>query len=374
MLKLFTIVGARPQFVKAATLSRAVREYAASREKAVEVEESIIHTGQHYDANLSQVFFDELDIPKPAKNLELGGGGHGRQTGRMLEALENEMLERKPDVVLVYGDTNSTLAGALAAAKLHIPIAHVEAGLRSFNRRMPEEINRVLTDEISTWRFCPTRDSAVNLYREGIYDGVHVVGDVMYDGVLYYAEKIANEGRADHIREQQKLPSGEFVLSTLHRAENTDSPDRLRAAIRSLNHLADEVAPVFLPLHPRTNGAIERIFAEESPFSPHVHRITPLAYLDLLSLLREAKLVATDSGGLQKEAHFLHKPCLTLRDETEWGETLANNCNQLINLNRDPIPQIKAAVNCASGPWNQPYGQGDSARQILNHLLDSCSP
>ncbi|MDP0501747.1 MAG: UDP-N-acetylglucosamine 2-epimerase (non-hydrolyzing) [Verrucomicrobiota bacterium JB022] len=373
MLKILTIVGARPQFVKAATFSRAVREYNAQLGDRVAVEEAIIHTGQHYDSNLSQVFFDELDIPKPAKNLELGGGGHGQQTGRMLEALEKEMLERKPDVVLVYGDTNSTLAGALAAAKLHIPLAHVEAGLRSFNRRMPEEINRVLTDELSKWCFCPTRDSAVNLYREGIYDGVHVVGDVMYDGVLYYADKIANEGRAAKIREENKLPDGDLILSTLHRAENTDCPDRLRAAIRVLNHLADESAPVVLPLHPRTNGAIEKAFHGENPFSERVHRIAPLAYLDLLSLLRECKLVATDSGGLQKEAHFLQKPCLTLRDETEWGETLANQCNQLVDLSTDPVPQIEAALNRTTGPWNRPYGQGDAARQILTHLLDSFS-
>lgn len=308
-----TIVGARPQFIKAAALSRAI---AAD----VRFDERIIHTGQHYDANMSDVFFDGLGIPAPAHRLEFGGLSHGEMTGRMIEALEGIFKAEQPDAVLIYGDTNSTLAGAIAAVKLHIPVIHVEAGLRSFNMRMPEEINRVLADRVSALLLCPTHQAVENLASEGVTDGVHMVGDVMHDATLHAIEM--TRGRKG-LRETLGL-DGPYAVCTLHRAENTDDTDRFN---RVLDFLEAEAAkrPVVLPLHPRTKGVMERIGRKPEG----VTLIDPLDYFELAELMAGSELVLTDSGGLQKEAYFHRVPCITIRDETEWVETIKAGWNRL---------------------------------------------
>lgn len=313
-VRLLTVVGARPQFIKAAALSRAL----AARH---DVRETLIHTGQHFDEEMSQIFFDELGIPAPARHLGIHGGSHGEMTGRMLAALEGLMAEARPDVVIVYGDTNSTLAGALAAAKLGVPVAHVEAGLRSFNRRMPEEINRVLTDHVSDLLFCPTRAAVANLAREGITVGVHALGDVMYDASLFAAA--AARARST-ILVRLGLTARRYAVATLHRQENTDDPVALAAV---LDYVAAEAArqPVILPLHPRTKAAI----AAAALPTGAIRVVPPLGYLDMHRLLADAALVLTDSGGVQKEAYFYRVPCITLRDETEWVETVAGGWNRL---------------------------------------------
>lgn len=311
---ILTIVGARPQFIKAAAVSRALRA-------APDFSEILVHTGQHFDEMMSEVFFEELEIPKPHQNLAIHGGSHGAMTGQMLEGVERSMLEYRPDWVLVYGDTNSTLAGALAAAKLHIPVVHVEAGLRSFNRRMPEEINRVLTDHVSTLLLSPTRAGVDNLRAEGIVDGVHQVGDVMYDAMLH-AQRRSRE--TSSILRRLELSEQGFVLSTVHRAENTDDPVRLQKVIEAIVAAADGL-PVILPLHPRTRQAIAR----SGTVTSGIRMIDPVGYLDMVRLLDACSLVLTDSGGLQKEAYFARRPCITLRDETEWIETVAHGWNRL---------------------------------------------
>jgi UDP-GlcNAc3NAcA epimerase len=312
--RLLTVVGARPQFIKAAMLSRAL---AARRG----VEETLVHTGQHFDDEMSRVFFDELRIPAPARHLGIHGGGHGAMTGRMLAALEEVIREARPEAVVVYGDTNSTLAGALAAAKLGVPVAHVEAGLRSFNRRMPEEINRVLADHVSDLLFCPTRAAVANLEREGITAGVHALGDVMYDASLFAAA--AARARSTILARLDLTPR-RYAVATLHRQENTDDPKALAAA---LDYIAAEAArqPVMLPLHPRAKAAI----AAAGVATGAIRLGPPLGYLDMHRLLAEAALVLTDSGGVQKEAYFHRVPCVTLRDETEWVETVACGWNRL---------------------------------------------
>jgi UDP-GlcNAc3NAcA epimerase len=312
--RVLTVVGARPQFIKAAAVSRAIRE----TEGLTEV---MVHTGQHFDADMSDIFFNELDIPAPAHRLEIHGGGHGEMTGRMLGAIEPVLMAEKPDWVVVYGDTNSTLAGALAAAKLHIPIAHVEAGLRSFNRRMPEEINRVLTDHISSLHLCPTRAPIDNLAREGISDGVHHVGDVMYDATLFAtgcAEKASN------IQDELKVEHKKYGVATVHRPENTDSPERLRFVIDYLRKQAT-TQPIVFPLHPRTRQTADRLGIAFDGLT----MTGPVGYLDMAKLLHGASAVFTDSGGLQKEAYFHRVPCVTMRDETEWTETVDHGWNRL---------------------------------------------
>ncbi len=304
-MKITTIIGARPQFIKAAVVSRAFREH------RTDVQEIIIHTGQHYDANMSDVFFDELDIPRPNHHLGIGGGTHGQNTGRMLEAIETVLLGDKPDWVLVYGDTDSTLAGALAAAKLHIPVAHVEAGLRSFNRTMPEELNRILTDHVSSLLFTPTDTATRNLANEGITgEKVQQVGDVMYDAALYYRNKAQRPAGIQH-------DSG-FILSTIHRAENTDNPERLANIIGALNEIAAET-PVILPLHPRTR----KLLAQGNYDVRNITLLEPVSYLQMVWLLEHCKLVVTDSGGLQKESSFFNKYCFILREESEWLELIS---------------------------------------------------
>lgn len=300
--KVLTVVGARPQFVKASVVSRALTA------RGNVVQETIVHTGQHFDANMSDVFFDELEIPRPHLNLGIGGGTHGQNTGRMLEAIESVILELHPDFVLVYGDTDSTLAASLCAAKLHVPVAHVEAGLRSNNRRMPEEINRVLTDHVSNLLFTPTSTATENLAREGVrMDLVHQVGDVMPDAAKFY--------RARARQPPGVGPAGGFVLATIHRAENTDDSARLGSIMGALGEVAAQV-PVVMPLHPRTRKCIDRLGI---PLGA-VQAIDPVGYLEMVWLLANCSLVVTDSGGLQKEAFFFSKPCVTTRDETEWTE------------------------------------------------------
>ncbi|MEO5328817.1 MAG: UDP-N-acetylglucosamine 2-epimerase (non-hydrolyzing) [Magnetococcus sp. THC-1_WYH] len=353
-MKIATIVGARPQFIKAATISRAI----AARTGISEV---LIHTGQHFDANMSNVFFTELDIRKPDHHLGIGGGTHGENTGRMIEAIEKVLIIEKPDWVLIYGDTDSTLAGALAAVKLHIPLAHVEAGLRSFNRRMPEEINRVLTDHASDLLFVPTITAIKNLANEGIgADKVHLVGDVMYDAMLYYQAK-ARKPISVEI-------SGEapFVLCTIHRAENTDDIARLTAIVINLNHLAEQM-PVILPLHPRTVAALKQLPGVS--LNPSMLVIEPVGFLEMTWLIAKCSLVLTDSGGVQKEAYFHKKPCLTLRDETEWVELVDAGFNRLVSpFSSDfmDVVTLMSQKEILDGP--SLYGNGQAANLTLDVL------
>jgi len=344
MLKIVTIVGARPQFVKAAAISRAI----ASR---ADIEELIVHTGQHFDANMSDIFFDELAIPKPRYNLNIHGGLHGIMTGRMLEGIEQILLEQKPDRLLIYGDTNSTLAGALAAAKLHIPVAHVEAGLRSFNRRMPEEVNRIAADHMSDLLFCPTHVSVKNLASEGITTGVHHVGDVMHDATLF-ARDIAL--KQSTILNDHELEAGQYAVCTMHRAENTDDSTRLHQLIEFLENEAKHRTVIF-PVHPRTRAAL----AKNDIHPRHLTLIDPVGYLDINRLLASAAMVFTDSGGLQKEAYFHRVACVTLRDETEWVETIEHGWNRL----------WQHADYCAPRRDIPEYGDGAAAENIIDVLM-----
>ena len=364
-IRLVNIVGARPQFIKAAAVSRAIAEH---NQKSADrpIVEKIVHTGQHYDENMSKVFFEELQIPEPFENLKVGSGSHGRQTGLMLERIEEVLRHNKPDLVMVYGDTNSTLAGSLAAAKLHIPVGHVEAGLRSFNRKMPEEINRVVTDHLSQLLFCPTDKSVANLAKEGITSGVHQVGDVMYDSVLFYsnlAEKLSP------IMSQLALQQKSFYLATVHRAENTDTPQRLENIITALGRLE---APVIVPLHPRTSKNLEE---NKIVIGEKVRIIPPVSYLDMLILEKNARIILTDSGGVQKESFWFKVPCITLRDETKWVELTEGQYNQVVGADE---PNIIAAVDKAElmiktgklGTTPDLYGDGFSAERITKIVAD----
>ncbi len=361
MIKVLTIVGARPQFIKAAAVSRAICNYQSN-----EISEIIVHTGQHFDENMSKVFFDELDIPRPAYNLEISGGNHGFMTGRMLEAIETVLLNEKPDWVLVYGDTNSTLAGALAAAKIHIPVAHVEAGLRSFNMRMPEEINRILADRISTLLICPTDTAVSNLRTEGITRNVHNLGDVMYDVALFYQEQARKNSNC---LQRLNLDHGGFALVTCHRAENTDNFERLKAITIALEKIAASI-PVVLPLHPRTRKKL----ADYDLFDKlnNIQIIEPLPFLDMIALEQSSAVIFTDSGGVQKEAFFYGVPCITLRDETEWVETVTIGANQLVGASTDAILAAFDDVtnNEKINIQDTPYGQGDAANKIVKLLVE----
>lgn len=345
-LKILTVVGARPQFIKAAAVSRAIRD-------TDELEEVMVHTGQHFDADMSDVFFQELDIPAPKHRLDINGGGHGEMTGRMLAAIEPVLMAERPDWVVVYGDTNSTLAGSLAAAKLHIPIAHVEAGLRSFNRRMPEEVNRVLTDHLSALHLCPTRAAVENLAKEGVHHGVHHIGDVMYDATVFAIRRA--EAAADIVSGLGLTP-GRYGVATVHRAENTDHADRLRRVIGYLQEQATKL-PIVLPIHPRT-----RRKGEEMGISfDGLKVIGPVGYIDMAGLLNRAGAVFTDSGGLQKEAYFHRVPCTTLRDETEWVETVTHGWNRLWQ-GPDFVAE-RREIN--------EYGDGQAAFRIAQLLKES---
>lgn len=358
-MKILTIIGARPQFIKAAAVSRVIAQTAG-------IEEHILHTGQHHDANMSEVFFTELEIPQPDHNLGISGGTHGAMTGRMLGGIEEVLLTSTPDWLLVYGDTNSTLAGALAAAKLHVPVAHVEAGLRSFNRQMPEEINRVVADHVASLLLTPTDTATANLHDEGISgEKVRQVGDVMYDAALFYGSKAE---KSSAILSSLSLEHGDYVLATIHRQENTDAPTRLRAIIAGLNDVATDM-PVVLPLHPRTRKLIDA--ADDLELSGGLRVIEPLGYLDMVMLERGAAVIATDSGGVQKEAFFHGVPCVTLRDETEWVELVDMGWNRLAPPGQvDVAAMIRGAIGKLGDSSAQPYGKGDAAKRIVTTLTE----
>ncbi len=354
-MHILTIIGARPQFVKAAVVSRVIREREGLRE-------SILHTGQHYDANMSDVFFDELDIPRPAINLGVGSGLHGKQTAAMLTGIEQAIVDLKPDLVLIYGDTNSTLAGALAASKLHVPVAHVEAGLRSFKRTMPEEINRIVADRISDLLFCPTDTAVAHLRSEGIVRGVHQTGDVMYDAALFYGER----SRASRKLDELELIPRKYALATVHRAENTDDPTRLNGILDGLGRVAAHL-PVVLPLHPRTRAIIEQ---GGLAIPDGVRICEPLPFLDMIALERSAALILTDSGGVQKEAYFYEVPCVTLRDETEWVETVQSGWNRLAGAVAAHIDEAaKNALGARPADHTDYYGKGHAGERIIDLIL-----
>jgi len=354
-----TIVGARPQFIKAAAVSRAVAEY-NSRSPEPALVEKIIHTGQHYDDNMSKAFFDELDIPQPDYNLGVGSGTHAEQTAGMLERIEEVLLSEKPDLVLVYGDTNSTLAGVLAAAKLQIPVAHVEAGPRSFDLRIAEEVNRVLTDRVSSLLFCPTPTTVRNLAAEGITDGVYEVGDVMYDCALFYREK--SRAIESDLLAGLGIGHKSYYLATVHRAENTNEAQRLGGILKGLGEISSGEHPTVLPLHPRTKKMIAEIGLEPSE---HVRIVEPVSYLQMIVLEANAKIILTDSGGVQKEAYMFSVACITLRDETEWVETVEAGWNVLVGADREKITAAVAQAESARrAEWKSFYGDGRAAERI----------
>jgi len=318
-MKVVSIVGARPQFIKASPISRLLRQQHT---------EILVHTGQHYDENMSDVFFEELEIPTPEYHLGVGSASHGAQTGAMLIGIEELLVKEKPDWVLVYGDTNSTLAGALAASKLHFKVAHVEAGLRSFNHEMPEEINRIVADHLSTLLFCPSQTAINNLANEGITQGVHLVGDVMAEALAFAANKAKTHS---DILSQLSLSEGKYLLATVHRAENTDDLIRLRNIVEAFNTIQE---PIVFPVHPRTQKEINKLHYS---LDDHVLMLEPLGYLDMVRLEASARVILTDSGGIQKEAYWLGVPCVTLRDETEWVETVETSWNKLTGANSNKI-------------------------------------
>ncbi|AOV08780.1 non-hydrolyzing UDP-N-acetylglucosamine 2-epimerase [Sporosarcina ureilytica] len=348
MRKILTIAGTRPQLVKVAAVSRVIRE---------SFNEVLVNTGQHYDYNMAGVFFDELNIPKPDYDLGIGSDTHGRQTGRMMIAVEEVVEKEKPDAILVYGDTNSTLAGATVASKLHIPIIHIEAGLRSYNKEMPEEINRIMTDHVSTLLFAPTDLAVRNLAKEGISDGVHQVGDVMYDAVLYNMT-LAEE---KHTLSDYNLVSREYVLGTIHRADNTDNKERLESILQAFSALKEKV---YLPLHPRTKSKIDTFglnsIVEQAS---NIEIVEPISYLEMLLLEKHAKAIVTDSGGVQKEAYFAKVPCITLRDQTEWVETIVTGWNQLVNPLEVNLAEKLANLQVGK-PIDNLYGDGEAAKKI----------
>lgn len=350
-MKIVTILGARPQFIKAGTLSRAIAKQGA-------IQEVIVHTGQHYDTNMSDIFFEQMRIPRPDYFLGVGGKSHGAMTGQMIEKIEYVLLQEKPDWVLVYGDTDSTLAGAIAASKLHVKIAHVEAGLRSFNMKMPEEINRILTDRVSTLLFCPTDVAVQNLKNEGFDTFTCKMvqsGDVMYEGALFYRQ---------YAQKPTLHVKSDFVLCTIHRAENTDDAMRLKSIFEALNEIAKE-RQIVLPLHPRTRNILK---AQNYELSSNITLIDPVGYLEMVWLIDHCSLVMTDSGGLQKEAYFFNKPCITLRDETEWIELVACGANVLVGADKEKI------ISAFFAPHLKPqsthlYGDAHASEKILNALV-----
>lgn len=356
MTKILTVIGTRPQFIKAAAVSRAIQENGSIREV-------LLHTGQHYDDVMSDIFFREMHIPKPDYHFSINNSTHATMTAQMLEGIESAIIKEKPDYVLVYGDTNSTLAGALAASKLHVPVAHVEAGLRSFNMDMPEEVNRILTDRISTKLFCPTDTAIHNLEHEGLATPDKIVvktGDVMYDAALYYAKQAHDKST---IHESLKLKKGEYLLVTVHRAENTDDKKRLSAIVDAINTLSKRYQ-VVLPLHPRTKKMLEQY---NLPLNCIVTE--PVGYFDMIALIQDCMMVLTDSGGLQKEAYFFHKYCITLRDQTEWVELMKGGCSVIAGTNKELILESVATM-CDKEFHNGSvfYGDGHASQVICNYL------
>lgn len=345
-MKIVSIVGARPQFIKCASVSREIRQCNS---------EVLIHTGQHYDYEMSQLFFDQIGIPEPDYNLDVGSGPHGEQTGIMLIEIEKVLLAEKPDFVLVYGDTNSTLAGALAAVKMHFPVAHVEAGLRSFNKSMPEEINRVLTDHISDILFAPTETAVKNLSKENIVNGVHLVGDVMYDALQYFIDA------ADHSKALEKfnLEEANYILATIHRPSNTDNVDNLSSILSALSEISMRV---LFPVHPRTVKSIKRYRLEKN-IADNVRLVNPIGYFDFLCLEKSAHKIVTDSGGIQKEAYMLNVPCITVRDNTEWVETVRDGWNVLVGQNSKKIVDAINNFN-PKGTQSDVFGDGNASGRI----------
>ena len=395
-MKIVTVVGVRPQFIKAAAVSRAIQAFNQRHRSKKQIQEILVHTGQHYDYLMDRVFFEELKLPKPDYHLGVGSGSHAKQTAMMLERIETVLQKEKPKVVIVYGDTNSTLAGALAAAKLNLPVAHVEAGLRSYNRTMPEEVNRILTDHLSTFLFCPTDQAVKNLSKEGIKDGktilVKKVGDVMYDSVLYYSElaekkstilqdlklvgpqsALRHAPRRVHGSPEPHMVQGavripNYYLATLHRAENTDNPKPLKSILSALNEIAKDV-PVILPLHPRTKKMIKayRLFSK----TQRIKLTDPVSYLDMLRLEKNAKAILTDSGGVQKEAYWFGVPCFTLRDETEWIETVRSGWNVLVGRGEKRIiEEVKRNERRKKPPKKKwIFGDGKASEKIVRTIM-----
>ncbi|MDP7349541.1 MAG: UDP-N-acetylglucosamine 2-epimerase (non-hydrolyzing) [Nitrospinota bacterium] len=362
-MKIATVIGARPQFIKAAIVSSHIK-------RKDEINEIIIHTGQHYDKNMSDVFFDELNIPVPSYNLNIGSATHGKQTGRMIEAIEKILFEEHPDKVLLYGDTNSTLAGAIAASKLNIKIAHVEAGMRSFNKTIPEEINRIITDRVSDILFCPTTAAVENLKNEGMRKGVYLVGDVMYDSILYF-DKISDVKTELHkkLNLNEKDAMEKYILVTIHRQENTDCIENLSSILNAMSQIKEEIV---LPLHPRTKKTIEK---EKLSYKENIKIIEPVSYREMLSLEKNAHMILTDSGGVQKEAFIFNVPCITFREETEWVETVENGMNKLTGASTNKI--LDAYDNFSGNRENlhsdagKVYGNGKSASKIIDILLNN---
>lgn len=371
MIKMVTVTGARPQFIKSAAVSRAIAEYNKKNSKKCDViAEKIIHTGQHYDYLMDGVFFDELRLKKPDYNLRIGSHAHGKQTGLMLEGIERILTEESPDCVLVYGDTNSTLAGALAAKKMNIPVAHVEAGLRSYDMSMPEEINRVLVDKISDILFCPSERAIKNLLSEGIthkypkkFPGVFLVGDVMYDALLFYLH-IAK--KKSGILKKESLKRQEYYLLTTHRAENTDNKGRLKEILTTLNEIAREGTPVIFPAHPRTAKLIPALNIKA--VSKALKILPPVAYFDMLTLEANAKAIITDSGGIQKEAYFLKVPCITLRETTEWIETVEAGYNCIVGTDGNKIKKAVRGIGKTTYTRDNCYGNGTAGLKIAGIL------
>ena len=361
-MKIVTIVGARPQFVKAAAVSRVIRS---------NIEEKIIHTGQHYDANMSEIFFDEMSIPRPDYNLGVGSGSHAKQTADMMVKIEAILLDEKPDYLMIYGDTNSTLAGALAAVKIHIPIIHVEAGLRSYNNKMPEEINRILSDRVSDILFCPTETAVNNLSAEGITKNVYNIGDVMCDAVLYYLSQSDAINKNEHFKNLIALFDtsiavlDDWYLATIHRAENTDSVEKIKIVLDAFEQLDSKV---LFPVHPRTKNLVRAVL-ENSNYTNTIF-CEPMGYIDMLYFANHAKKIVTDSGGLQKEAYIMNTPCITVREQTEWVETLIGNHNILAKLDKNDIID---KVNNTHVDWQMQkvdYGNGHAAENILKVLKE----
>lgn len=360
-MKIVTVVGARPQFIKAAAVSRKLRK---------EHNEVLIHTGQHYDANMSEVFFEELHIPKPDINLSVGSGSHAKQTAEMMIGIESVLIKEKPDFLMVYGDTNSTLAGAVSASKLHIPIIHVEAGLRSFNMNMPEEINRILTDRISTLLLCPTNTAITHLFKEGLTSGVYNIGDVMCDAVLYYSKEMEKKSRESWFSRLQLLQGtikhlDKWYLATVHRAENTDSSEKVSEILAAFEEFD---YPVIFPVHPRTKGLVNELY-KKNQYS-NIVLVEPMGYLDMLYFTKNAIKVITDSGGLQKEAYILDTPCITVREQTEWVETLIANHNILAHPRKQDIMDKVMNTSVSFADKQDYYGTGHAADKLCEILKE----
>ncbi|MGY0694387.1 non-hydrolyzing UDP-N-acetylglucosamine 2-epimerase [Virgibacillus sp. FSP13] len=356
-MKILTVIGARPQFIKACMLSDRLRSDS-------EMDEVIVHTGQHYDENMSEIFFTQLKLPKPDYYLEVGSGSHGQQTGKMLIGLEEAMIDVNPDLVLVYGDTNSTLAGGLAASKLHIPVAHVESGLRSFNKSMPEEINRIVTDHLADWLFCPSNTAVENLKMEGIEKGVYRTGDIMNDAVLRFKRHALQQST---ILKALSLTKANYYLATIHRAENTDDPKRLKSILNAFQQLDMEVV---LPLHPRTKQKINQFGLTELISSTPVKIVEPQRYFDMLAIASQANAILTDSGGVQKEAYMLRVPCITVRDETEWIETVRSGWNHLVGADTGLIVDTVKSFQVPK-QYPQLFGDGKTSKKIIEILKQS---